>query len=217
MTWDKTYSDEQRVWGDNPSRLALFVYNFLAQSTQFQGKKDIFVLDLGCGYGRDAIFLANNLSCHVLGLDNSKKAIEMARESLTRELEKRVELLCYDFSHVNDRYDIILASNFYEILKLDDRSKFRETVKRCLKSDGLLFLSTLSIQDPQHFGQGTQIEGDENSFLQEKYVHFSTRKELERDFDFLNISGLFEREYNEPRSSGEDHHHISWILIGSLK
>ncbi len=217
MTWDKTYNSEKKVWGDKPSKLAMFVYNFLKQSTQFRDKKDIFILDLGCGYGRDAIFLANNLPCHILGVDNSEKAIEMARESLTRELEKRVELLCYDFSHVNDRYDIILASNLYQILKPDERGKLRETVKRCLKSNGLLFLSTLSVRDPQHFGQGTPIENDPNSFQQDKYIHLSTREELEKDFDFLNISALFEREYNEPRSTGDDHHHISWILIGGMK
>jgi cyclopropane fatty-acyl-phospholipid synthase-like methyltransferase len=217
VSWDRTYICEKKVWGDQPSKLAMFVYNFLAQSTQFRDKKDIFVLDLGCGYGRDAIFLANNLPCHVLGIDNSGKAIEMARESLSQEMVKRVELLCYDFSRVNDRYDIILASSLYQILKPEDRDKLRETVKRCLKSDGLLFLSTLSIHDPQHFGQGTPIENDPNSFQQEKYIHFSTREELEKDFDFLNISALFEREYHEPRSSGVDHHHISWILIGGMK
>jgi len=43
MSWDKIYSDEKRVWGDKPSRLALFVYNYLKQSSQFQERKDIFI------------------------------------------------------------------------------------------------------------------------------------------------------------------------------
>ena len=216
MSWNRTYSSEKRIWGDKPSRLALFVYNYLKQSTQFQEAKDIFILDMGCGYGRDAIFLASNLPCQILGLDNSEKAIEMARESLSRELEKRVEFLCYDFSHVNDKYDIILASSLYQLLRPGKRVELQETVKRCLKSDGLLFLSTLSVRDPQHFGQGKPVENDPNSFQQEKYVHMCTREELEKDFDFLNITGLFEREFDEPRTS-EPHHHISWILIGSPK
>jgi cyclopropane fatty-acyl-phospholipid synthase-like methyltransferase len=217
MTWNNTYSSEKKVWGEKPSKLAMFTYNYIKQSHQFEGKTDIFVLDMGCGYGRDAIFLASNLPCHVLGLDNSEKAIEMARESLSKELEKRVELLCYDFSHVSDKYDVIMASSLYQILKPEERAKLRDTVKRCLKAGGQLFLSTLSIHDPQHSGQGTPVENDPNSFQQEKYIHVSTRKELEKDFDFLNISALFEREYIEPRSTGEDHHHISWIMIGSLK
>jgi SAM-dependent methyltransferase len=217
MTWDRTYNNENKVWGENPSQLAVFAYNFLTQSHRFQGKKDLFILDLGCGYGRDAIFLAKNLPCHVLGVDTAAKAIEIGREALTPAMHKRVELLCYDFNDVNDRYDVILASNLYQILKPSERVQLRDTVKRCLNTNSLLFLSTLSVRDPQHSGKGTPVEDDPNSSIQDKYIHLSTREELEKAFDFLNISALFEREYDEPRSSGADHHHISWILMGSMK
>jgi cyclopropane fatty-acyl-phospholipid synthase-like methyltransferase len=217
MVWDKTYKTEKKIWGESPSLLAVFAYTFLTQSTRFKGEEDLFLLDLGCGYGWDALFLANNLPCHILGVDNSEKAIQMAQKTLTSVLRKRVELLCYDFSQVNDRYDIILASNLYQILKADERGQLRETIKRCLKSGSLLFLSTLSVRDPHHLGKGTPIENEANSFMQDKYIHLSTREELEKDFDFLNISALFEREYNESHSSGDDHHHISWILVGGMK
>jgi SAM-dependent methyltransferase len=214
--WNKTYSSDRKIWGDKPSELAIYAYNYLKQSTRFKGASDIFILDMGCGYGRDAIFLAQNLPCHILGLDSSEKAIEMARESLPKEIEKRIELLCYDFSQVTDKYDVILASNLYQLLRPEERTQLRETVKRCLKAKGVFFLSTLSVKDPQHSGKGEPVEGDVNSYLGEKYHHFCTRQELEKDFEFLNIHALFEREYNESRSTNS-HHHISWILLGSLK
>jgi SAM-dependent methyltransferase len=216
MVWNKTYSSDKKLWGEKPSEIALYAYNFLKESRQFQGNHDIFILDLGCGYGRDAIFLAQNLPCHILGLDNSEKAIEMARESLPRTLEKKVEFLCYDFSHVSDKYDVIIASNLYQLLKPEERAQLRETVKRCLKHDGLLFLSALSVRDPQHFGKGIQVENDPNSFQEERYIHLCAREELERDFDFLNIGALFERDFYERRILG-DHHHISWTLMGRMK
>ena len=217
MTWDKTYRNENKVWGESPSILAVFAYTFLAQSTRFQKNQDLFILDIGCGYGRDAFFLAQNLPCHVLGVDNSEKAIEMAQKSLPRDLKKKVELLCYDFKQVNDRYDIILASNLYQVLKPNEREQLRETMRRCLNGKSLLFLSTLSLRDPHHSGKGTPVENDPHSFMQEKYIHLSTREDMEKDFDFLNINALFEREYNEPHSSGGDHQHISWILVGGMK
>jgi len=216
MVWNKTYNHEKRVWGDQPSEAAIFAYNYLKQSQQFRDSKDIFVLDMGCGYGRDAVLLARDLPCHILGLDSSEYAIELARESLPKEFEKRIELLCYDFSHVNDKYDVILVSNLYQLLKPDERSKLRETLKRCLKTDGIIFLGTLSTRDPQHFGKGRPVKNETNSFIEDVYIHFCTREELEKDFDFLNISALFEREYNEPHSPA-DHHHITWVLIGKLK
>jgi cyclopropane fatty-acyl-phospholipid synthase-like methyltransferase len=216
VPWNQTYSSDRKIWGDKPSELAIYAYNYLTQSSQFKDSTDIFMLDMGCGYGRDAIFLARNLSCHILALDSSEKAIEMARESIPKEVERKIELLCYDFSQVTDKYDVILASNLYQLLKPEERAHLRETVKRCLKKNGVLFLSTLSVRDPEHSGKGEPVEDDENSFQDEKYHHFCTRQELEKDFEFLNIYALFERDFLEQRSTSP-HHHISWILMGSLK
>ncbi len=215
IPWDNTYSSNKKVWGDQPSQLAVLAMNFLKESDQFKKQQDIFILDLGCGYGRDAIFLAQNLPCHILGLDNSEKAIEMARESLPKELEKRIELLCYDFSHVTDKYDVIFVSNLYHLLKPEERQKLRETIKRCLKTGGQLFLSAFSIRDPQHFGKGQKVEEDPNTFIDEIYMHFSTRQDLEKEFEFINIHALFEREFDEKRSTGI-HHHICWMLMGKM-
>jgi cyclopropane fatty-acyl-phospholipid synthase-like methyltransferase len=216
VPWNQTYGNDNRIWGDKPSELTLYAYNYLKQNPRFSALTDIFVLDLGCGYGRDAIFLAQNLPCHVLGLDNSETAIEMARESIPKEVEKKIELLCYDFSNVSDKYDVMLASGLYQFLNPGERANLRETVKRCLKSDGVFFLGTLSVRDPQHIGKGTPVEGEENSVMDGKYHHFCTRQELEKDFDFLKLYALFEREYTEWHSTSS-HHHISWILMGMLK
>jgi cyclopropane fatty-acyl-phospholipid synthase-like methyltransferase len=214
--WDKIYGRDKRVWGDQPSELALFTCTYLKESSQFRKREDIFVLDLGCGYGRDAIFLAQNMPCHILGLDNSAKAIEMARETLPKEIDKRIEFLCYDFSHVSDKYDVIFASNLYQILRPEERAQLRETVKRCLNGGGLLFLSSFSVRDTQHSSRGIAVEGEPHTYLDKKYIHLCTRAELETDFDFLDISALFEREFYEIRST-ENHHHVCWILMGKMK
>jgi cyclopropane fatty-acyl-phospholipid synthase-like methyltransferase len=216
LPWDTLYNNDKKIWGDKPSELAIAAYNYLRESQGFRNRKDIFILDLGCGYARDAVFLANNLPCHILGLDNSETAIEMARRSLSIDLEKRIELLCYDFSKVGDKYDVIFVSNLYQLLGTEERARLRETVKRCLKPDGVFFLSTFSVRDPQHFGKGIPVDGETNSFIDARYLHLSTRQELEEDFNFLNISALYEREFHEPRST-RDHDHISWILMGRLK
>jgi SAM-dependent methyltransferase len=213
MDWNITYTTGKKVWGDRPSELAVYACNYLKESRRFQGSPDIFISDLGCGYGRDAIFLASNLPCHILGVDISEKAIEMARASLPKELGKKIEFLCYNFDQLKDKYDVILASNLYQVLKPDERFRFRETIKRCLKEDGVLFLSSLSVRDLQHSGKGVPVANEPNTFIDEKYIHLCTREELEEDFSFLNISALFEHEFIERRSTG-DHQHVSWVLMG---
>jgi cyclopropane fatty-acyl-phospholipid synthase-like methyltransferase len=212
MSWDSTYQDHQHVWGDRPSELAAFACRYL------QGKsaeKAMEILDIGCGYGRDALYLARSIDCRILGIDNSDKAIEMANKALARDLEPRVRFECCDFNRIDGgQFEIVFASNFYHLFKAEDRENFIDTIKKKLKSGGILFLSTLSNKDPEHFGKGRRIETEENSFQDEKFLHFCTRKELKKDSSFLDIKGLLEREYYEPRSNGEVHHHILWILVG---
>ena len=216
MTWDSTYREHERVWGDRPSALATFACHHLKSGKTTD--QAIEILDLGCGYGRDAKYLANALNCRIVGIDNSSKAVEMAKGSLPADLEARVRFECRDFSQTDHgKFDIVFASNFYHLLRAAERPKFVDTVKRNLKPGGSLFLSTLSTRDPEHFGKGKPVADEPNSFQDEKFLHFCSRQELESDFDFLAIDELSEHEYYEPRSNGEVHHHILWILTGISK
>jgi len=213
MNWDNTYRNNQHIWGDKPSELATFACNYL-HGIKSSGKA-IQILDVGCGYGRDAIYLARNIKCHVLGIDNSNEAIEMAGKSLADDLKSRVRFQCFDFRQIPDgKFEVVLASNFYQLLKMEERNALRDMIKKRLKPGGMLFLSTFSTRDPEHFGKGKRIDNEDNSFQDQRYLHFCTREELERDFSFLTIKELSEHEYYEPRSNGEVHHHILWILLG---
>jgi len=178
-------------------------------------QQEIEILDLGCGYGRDSTYLALNINCHILGIDNSGEAIDMARKALSTNLEARVRFQCCDFSRMPDgKFDVIFASNVYHLLRMDEREAFKDTVKRRLKPGGLLFLSMLSPNDPEHYGKGKPVDNEANSYMDQRYLHFCTRDELEQDFGFLTIEKLSENEYYEPRSNGEVHHHIIWLFLG---
>ncbi len=215
MTWDNIYRNQQHVWGNRPSALATFACHYL-KGIKSSGNT-VEILDLGCGYGRDATFLARSINCHILGIDNSVEAIEMARKSLVDDLESQVSFECCDFRQVKDgKFDLIFASNFYHLLKIEERQALRNTIKKRLKPSGMLFLSTLSPRDPEHYGKGRPVENEDNSFKDERYLHFCTRQELERDLNFLTIKELSEHEYYEPRSNGEVHHHFVWILLGVI-
>jgi len=213
MTWDNVYRTNQRVWGDKPSALAAFACRYLQDINSSAGIVE--VLDIGCGYGRDAIYLANRFNCHILGIDNSSEAIEMARKAMAADLESRVTFQCCDFRQIpNRKFEMVFASYFYHLLEMEERQALINTIKKKLKPGGMLFLSTLSPKDPEHFGKGKPVENEINSFHDQRYLHFCTREELEGDFSFLTIKKLSEHEYYEPRSNGEVHHHIFWLLMG---
>jgi len=164
------------------------------------------ILDIACGYGRDALYLAGSINCCVLGIDNSNEAVD---------IEACIEFRCYDFTQAPERkFDVVFASNLYHLLRPEERQALRNIICKCLKSQGTLFLSTLSPNDPEHGGKGKPVDSEANSFVDQRYLHFCTREELEQDFGFLTIRELSEHEYYEPRSDGEVHHHIIWLLMG---
>ena len=178
------------------------------------------ILDVGCGYGRDALYYADNLDCRVLGIDASEEAIRIASGTPHERQTEKMNFERADFAELAEgRYDVVSASNLYQLLRENERKSLREAVMRTLKPAGLFFLSTLSVNDPEHHGRGAPVPGEANSFsFQHKvYLHFCTGEELVGDSAFLNIRELYEHEYDEPRATGEVHHHISWILIGERR
>lgn len=213
MFWDKVYSSNGQVWGDKPSELAVATVRYLQR--QKLSDQPLAVLDIGCGYGRDAFYLASNLRCTVIGIDPSEKAIEIASKAVSEIQKEKVGFQKRNFAELDhDKYDIVFASHLYHLLKDDERKKLRRIVMRMLKPNGLLFLSTLSVKDPEHYGKGDPVPGEANSFQDKTYLHFCTKEELIGDFDFLYIKEMYEHEFHEPRATGETHHHVSWILAG---
>jgi SAM-dependent methyltransferase len=213
MDWNETYLSDKRVWGDSPGELAVFAGRQLQDIKSQPEKPEI--LDVGCGYGRDALYLARGIGCRVLGIDSAAEAIEMARNALAGSPVSGVEFQCLDFKKGVDRkFGIVFASNLYQLLDRENRGAFRDFVKNSLERGGTLFLGTLSVSDPEHFGKGSPVLDDDNSFTDEKFLHLCSEEELRRDFGFLEIGRLAEHRYDEPRSDGRTHHHVSWFLMG---
>jgi hypothetical protein len=107
----------------------------------------------------------------------------------------------------------VLAAQVYHVLRPGDRRLLRETIARVLAPGGYLFLSTLSVHDPEHHGKGEPVPGEEGSFVDKMYLHLSTGPELEGEFDFLRLLSLEEHEFDEPRADGAVHHHVLWLLV----
>jgi SAM-dependent methyltransferase len=213
MFWDNEYKSSERVWGERPSELAVAVVRYLQKRKS--NNEILSILDIGCGYGRDAFYFLNNFRCRILGIDTSEKAIDIASTAIPKTQEKDVKFQCCNFTELKEGgYDIVFISNLYQLLRKNERKELRKTVVRTLKPNGLLFLSTLSVRDPEHYGKGIPIPEESNSFQDRVYLHLCTKEELVEDFAFLNVKELYEHKYYEPRVTGEIHHHISWILIG---
>lgn len=222
LHWDRRYAAHEKVWGDSPSPLAQLTVARLRP----YARPDLRLLDVGCGYGRDTRYLAAELGCRVLGIDGSPAAVEAARTEHSRAVRRSgkagldAEYRATDmasFAADPDNagaFDVVFACNVYHLLGPIGRREFAATLSVVTRPGGLLFLSTLSPRDPEHYAKGDPVSGEERSWVSGVYLHFCTAEELTRDFAGFEILDLEERSYEEPRSGLSPHHHTSWFLEG---
>jgi len=77
------------------------------------------VLDVGCGPGRQAVWLARNLGCAVRGIDVAPAMIELARQG-AKEAEVDVEFAAGDFMQVpfeEGTFDAVLSLGVVEYIR----------------------------------------------------------------------------------------------------
>ena len=215
-TWEEAYRRNARLWGDRPSEIAEIAANYVREQISTPGK--LTLLDIGCGYGRDDIYLASQLGLSITGIDRSSQAITLAAEALTTLDLDNVRFVCADLATFSGEvYDLILVSNLYHLLDGAARQQLGERVTELLRPNGLLFLNALSTSDPEEYGQGEPVADDTNSFVTDKFRHFATPAELHDTFLSLSAQALYERPYDEPHPGGRTHHHVAWILIAQKR
>lgn len=208
--WDRVYAVQGRRWGEAPGEAARIAAETLS------GRGGLRLLDVGCGYGRDSVFLARTLSAAVVGIDPSREAIELARSAACRGLD--LEFRTARIEDVHDGpYDAVLVSNVYHVMRPVVRAALRRRVAALLPPGGLLFLSTLAVGDPQHYGGGTPMVGDEQSFeTATRYLHFSTAASLRREFAAFEVVRVYEHDFEEALTCGEAHRHRHVVFVGRL-
>jgi len=113
-------------------------------------------IDLGCGTGNYAIYLAG-LGFDVTGVDSSPTAIRIAREKAQRKGVKCrfiVADLIGDLHEVTERFDFAFDWEVLHHIFPDDRKTYIKNVYSVLNPKALYFSVCFSEQDPQFGGAG---------------------------------------------------------------
>lgn len=174
-----------------------------------QGSK---ILDFGCGNGRLAGFLADK-DCQYLGLDVSKKLIEIAKENHSG---KNTAFLKIDpFSKLETLYgsfDLVFSiAVFHHFPDYEYRLKRALELQKTLKKDGLIVVSVWNLWQKKYFLEILKemlrkisgkskvgfcdvfISFKENDFSFQRYHHAFTLFELKRLFKkagFVELESL---------------------------
>lgn len=135
--WDKFFSDR-----DNPCP---FFVDWPDESLVEYFEKGIIkasrVLELGCGHGRNALFLARR-GCQVDAVDFSKEAIAWAKERAEAE-GLDVNFICksiFDLNTLSAEYDLVYDAGCFHHLLPHRRESYVELVSKALKPNGMFAL-----------------------------------------------------------------------------
>jgi SAM-dependent methyltransferase len=123
------------------------------------------VLDVGCGNGRNIIWLGNEYDATGTGFDFSETALtEAHKEAGNVRVNFRIQDIADRFPEENDTYDMVIDFMSSHILVGPARNTYLQEVLRVLKPGGWFVLKTLLRDDDGHASRllkeaGTDIQG----------------------------------------------------------
>jgi len=105
------------------------------------------VLDIGCGWGGLAQYMAQHYGVSVVGVTISAEQQKMAQERC-RDLD--VTILLQDYRDLNEQFDRIVSVGMFEHVGPKNYATYFEVVDRNLKPDGLFLLHTIGSNKTDH-------------------------------------------------------------------
>ncbi|MGI9480963.1 MAG: class I SAM-dependent methyltransferase [Hyphomicrobiales bacterium] len=102
------------------------------------------VLDIGCGWGGMALYLAKAVDLEVVGVTLSREQLALARQrAKERGLEGRVRFELTDYRDVEGQFDRIVSIGMFEHVGLTQFPDFFGKISQLLKSDGIALLHSI--------------------------------------------------------------------------
>ena len=145
--------------------------------------KDKMVLDVASGEGYGSFFLSNYAS-KVVGVDIDSDAVARASTKYKRDnLDYLQGSVCSLPFNEDALFDVVISFETVEHVSEDDQERFLKEIKRVLKKDGLLIMST---PNKVPFGRlvGCKIPFHDREFTENEYETY-----LERYFENIVILG----------------------------
>jgi len=175
------------------------------------------VLELGCGAGRNAIYLAKQ-GCSVVGVDLSEKALEWAKQR-TQGTNLSIEWICaniFELDLPENSFDFIYDSGCFHHIAPHRRSTYLKLIQKLVKSNGYFALCSFerggpyggsAISDEEVYkkrsldgGLGYTKETLQDIFQAWKAIEVRNMKAMSAEDDYFGLNGflvgLFQKTEN---------------------
>ena len=153
--WDGYYKNKQK-----PFEHSLFaeycIKNYL--------KRDNSILELGCGNGRDAVYMAHN-GMQVLGIDQCDQEIKFLKDKYG---SNKLKFMCANFSELGqfDVYDAVYSRFTLHAVNEAQENNILSNVYHHLYPNGYLLIEARGTKN-EYFGKGTKVKNEKNAFVYE--------------------------------------------------
>lgn len=141
-------------------------------------KKTGFVIDLGVGEGRNALFLAKK-GFNVTGVDISKTGVTHFLES-AKKIGIEIKAIIKDITKFkfNRNYDIIISSSTLHFLKKVEINEIIKNIKKHTNIGGINFIKVFTVKNPSKKFPYLFKKGELKNFYKDwkilKYEEFIT-------------------------------------------
>ena len=151
--WDKEYKNSDHLaLSTNPSEDLQKFCRFLERG--YEGEflnPNESVLDLGCGNGRNLIYLSNNFGMNGFGYDISSEAISQAKKlSVGLPIEYETRSIASEIPLPDESQTIVLDMMTSHFLVKEEREKLLNEIARVLKPGGWFFYKTFLLDEDKH-------------------------------------------------------------------
>ncbi|WP_421942574.1 class I SAM-dependent methyltransferase [Pedobacter sp.] len=124
-------------------------YDRLAK--QLKVKSSDHVLEIGSGWGGNAIFLAKNYGCKVTSVTISKEQQKLAMERVKAEgLENKVSIIIQDYRKIEGTFDKIVSIEMLEAVGHQYLETYFERCQALLKPDGIFAFQVITSPDSRY-------------------------------------------------------------------
>lgn len=156
--WDGFYGKKNIP--DYPSQFAIAVLSEI--------QKNSYILDIGCGNGRDSLFFSR-YGHHIVGIDASEVGINSAIEKANNQglSANFIYVNLYKpnnyknfIKHHKHCFDVIYARFFIHAINALGENAFWEIAKYCLKESGNIYIEARTVKDTL-LSTGTKISETE--------------------------------------------------------
>jgi cyclopropane-fatty-acyl-phospholipid synthase len=118
---------------------------------QLNLKPEDHVLEIGSGWGGNAIYMARNFGCRVTSITLSEEQLKMARERVKAEgLCDRIQIQLTDYREIEGTFDKIVSIEMLEAVGHEFLDIYFKRCHELLKKGGLLALQVITCPDSRY-------------------------------------------------------------------